>query len=136
MILRTMMRVVPALCLVLGFNVGSAHAEANLTGYWSGTNTASQVPGKTANVTFFLRQQRDGTVIGGYVASTGVYGTGTGKFSGNTGTMSWINTSPYCVGEYSNTYTIAADGSLSWTYNGKDCLGDETGSGTAKPVVQ
>lgn len=103
-----------------------------VAGYYQGVNTASQLPGAKVPVALVLNQAGP-VVTGGYVAASGVYGTGTGTFSGDQGTMTWTNTTPGCPGTYTNTYKLSGE-TLSWTYTGKDCLGAETGSGTAVRV--
>lgn len=101
-------------------------------GYWQGYNTASQVPGQRIPTAFVLNQSGS-QVTGGYVTATGVYGTAQGSFSGNTGTLTWTNTTPQCPGNYTNNYTLSGD-IIYWTYTGKDCLGNESGSGWAQRV--
>lgn len=100
-----------------------------VAGYWQGTNTASQLPGRKIPVAFVLNQSGS-SVTGGYVAASGVYGDGSGSFSGTQGTMTWTNSTPSCPGTYTNSYALVGN-VLSWTYKGDDCLGPETGSGQA-----
>ncbi len=138
------MRKITASVLGLGFVLVAASAGAAaepkalplgsgpVAGYYQGTNTASQLPGAKVPVALVINQAGTG-VTGGYVAASGVYGTGTGTFSGNQGTMTWTNSTPSCPGTYTNTYKLSG-ATLSWTYTGKDCLGAETGSGTAVRV--
>jgi hypothetical protein len=111
-------------------HVSGAGASAAV-GYWQGTNTASQLPGRVFPTTMVLNPGRN--VTGGFVTGSGVYGSGTGTFNGNTGTMTWTNATPQCPGTYTNTYQVSGD-TISWTYSGQDCLGPETGTGQATRV--
>jgi hypothetical protein len=119
-------------------SVGYAAQPASLfgsgraAGYWQGSNTASQVPGRRFPTSFVLNQSGN-AVTGGFVTASGVYGTGTGTVSGSTATIVWTNTSPQCPGTYRNSYRITGS-TMTWTYSGRDCLGDESGSGQATRV--
>ena len=138
------MRKVVACTLVVGFGLGAVGVGAAVetkslpvgaglvAGYYRGINTASQLPGAKVPVSLVINQKGP-AVTGGYVAASGVYGTGAGSFSGAQGTMTWTNSTPSCPGTYTNSYTLVGT-TLSWTYTGQDCLGPETGSGTAVRV--
>jgi hypothetical protein len=105
--------------------IGSGSAA----GYWQGYNTASQIPGRRFPTSLVLNQSGN-AITGGFVTASGVYGNGTGTITGSSATITWTNTTPQCPGTYRNSYHIVGN-VMSWTYNGHDCLGSESGSGRA-----
>lgn len=111
-----------------------AHAQGlNVSGVWQGVNYTSQVPGPHKVV---LTLNQAGTaVVGAFWVDTGVSGTGQGQITGpNSMTMSWTNTTPQCPGSYQNSYQVTGS-SMTWTFTGQDCLGQEQGKGNAKRTV-
>lgn len=100
-----------------------------ISGYWQGTYTASQIPHQSFPITLVFHQSGR-IVTGGFVTSTGVYGSGTGSVSGSSVTITWRNSTPQCPGRYQGTYRISGN-TMTWSYTGRDCLGVERGSGSA-----
>jgi hypothetical protein len=103
--------------------------SGSMSGYWTGTYNASQVPNQNFAVSLVFHQSGS-SVTGGFVTASGVYGRGSGRVTGSTAIVSWINTTPQCPGRYQATYQISGN-TLTWTYRGRDCLGTESGSGSA-----
>lgn len=96
-------------------------------GPYAGTYTFNGTEARMA----LLFAQAGTTIQGSYYTSSGVYGIGEGSISSdNVATIYWINTSPNCPGGYQGTYTFG-DGTVTWTYTGNDCGGDEEGTGQA-----
>ena len=132
------MRTLPSLRAALasaGFLfVAAATAQAqSAAGVWQGVYYTSQSPG-AHKVTLSISQS--GPLIYGFFwAAPGVYGTGTGQITGiNTIEIFWTNTPPNCTGNYQNQYTISGN-RLTWTFTGLDCLGRETGYGSARRTM-
>lgn len=113
--------------LVVLVSAASVSAQTSVSGVWEGTNYASKVSGP-AKVILILGQ--DGSAVqGAYSASTGVFGFGQGTVSGSTMTIQWTNRSQ-CKGTYTTNYQLSGN-SMTWTFTGQDCLGDEQGYGNA-----
>ena len=125
-----MLKLVGALVVALAAFTAVAQ-EIDVGGTYVGTYTASKAPGEH-DITIVFRQ--DGiNITSHYHTSTGVDGIGWGVISGNVAKMKYQNTTPSCPGTYSGIYTFS-ESSVTWTYSGQDCLGDEKGEGNADKV--
>jgi hypothetical protein len=104
------------------------------SGNYTGTYTASQLPGQTLKIGILFKQLTQHTMIASYATSSGVAGGCNGTVSGNIATMICRNSTPNCPGTYRDRYTFT-DTTVTWVYSGKDCLGNETGTGTATKLA-
>lgn len=101
----------------------------NVAGTWIGMNYTSKVKNPSKVIVNF--SQENTKISGNYWAATGVAGLGKGLVTGtNTFRVEWVNITTNCPGTYSNEYIVEAN-KLTWTFKGKDCLGEETGHGSA-----
>lgn len=129
MLSKPLRRVAAALMFIA---VASPALADNVSGVYVGTYTASKLPGETLHIVLTFYQA--GTSLRGhYTTSSGVAGDGWGVLSNSTAQMAWQNTTRSCPGTYQGTYHFA-EPTVTWTYSGKDCLGDEKGKGQAKQV--
>ena len=119
------------LALILAIVAPPAFAQ-DVSGVYVGTYTATQVPGEIQIVLVF--RQSGTTLDGQYHTASGVDGVGHGILSNGTANMDWTNTTQSCPGTSPGTtqgpYTFANQ-AVTWTYSGKDCVGDESGAGKA-----
>lgn len=125
---RTIYTALLAVCLTSPFGAGAT--AQGYTGNYKGTYTASQLPGQTLNIGIFFRQLNQNVMMASYVTSSGVAGICNGLVKGNVATMTCSNTTPSCKGTYRDRYVFSGNG-VTWVYTGRDCLGVETGKGTA-----
>ncbi len=105
-----------------------------IDGAYEGTNTTSNAPGEhRISLTFRLHAWGiDAT----FRNSLGGHGRGTGTIAGgNIGTLSLHSSVETCPGSYTATFKFL-EGSVSWTYSGKDCTGAVQGRGTATKTKQ
>ena len=115
-------------CLISLF--GSGAFAQGYTGNYNGTYTASQLPGQTLRIGIYFKQLNQNTMTAQYATSSGVFGTCNGFVNGNVATMTCTNATPTCPGTYRDRYTFSGN-NVTWTYAGRDCLGNETGNGSA-----
>ena len=127
------------------FTVQSSQAgvcsTTKLCGNWRGNYSYQHT--KKPSVYFTLMQassskKSPNTILGTYWSSNGVAGTGQGEVLPDSSSfkMTWMNTSPWCFGEYVGSYTYDVNEkkipiSLSWHYEGNDCAGYQKGEANA-----
>ena len=116
-----------AICAAL--LVSPAQAQG-YTGSYVGTYTASKLPGQQITIWLYFRQSHPTTMTGSYNTGSGVSGICQGPVSGNVANLICRNVTPSCPGTYRGRYTFSSTG-VTWTYSGRDCLGNETGAGAA-----
>ena len=127
------MRRLLCLALLAAGLVGLFASGASAQGYsgnYAGTYTASRLPGQTLKIGILFKQLNQHVMIASYTTSSGVAGTCNGIVNGNVATMTCRNSTPSCPGVYRDRYTFSGD-MVTWIYTGRDCLGTETGKGTA-----
>lgn len=119
--------------LLVGMGPEARAQGFNVSGVWQGVNYTSQLPGPHKVV--LSLNQSGSSVSGTFSVATGVYGTGQGQITGSkTMTMYWTNTTPSCPGNYQNSYVVSGN-TMTWTFTGQDCLGQEQGRGNAKRTM-
>lgn len=103
------------------------------SGNYVGTYTASKLPGQNLQIGLYFKQLQPTFMIGAYATGSGVAGNCSGIVRGNVATLTCSNSTPSCKGVYRGRYTFSSTG-VTWTYAGRDCLGDETGKGMAEKL--
>jgi len=106
----------------------ATQAQANFAGTWNGTYQSNMVPATDVTLIF---QQLGNTVTGTYLSKNGAQGvmSGTVNSSGQL-VANATQATPTCRGQFKMAATIS-NNTLKWSFNGKDCLGLENGTGTA-----
>jgi hypothetical protein len=82
------------------------------------------------NIGIYFKQLSANVMIASYATSSGVAGSCNGTVSSNVAIMTCRNSTASCPGTYRDRYVFSGN-VVTWTYSGRDCLGNETGKGTA-----
>lgn len=124
----------------------SSSENGNISGVWHGSYTSDKIPDPVPVVMLFQQlttQEFEAsryargqaatpgeTVVGVYKSDNGAIGTMTGIILGETVTLEATQATPTCPGSFTMQGELVGD-HFEWHFQGKDCLGEENGDGSA-----
>jgi hypothetical protein len=87
---------------------GGAFAQG-YSGPYTGTYTASNLPGQVLNIGLYFKQLTQNTMIAQYGTGSGVAGTCGGTVHGNVAVLTCRNATPSCPGTYRGRYVFSGE---------------------------
>lgn len=105
----------------------AAAGVPDFTGTWVGRYSSNVVPPTDVTLIF---QQRGATVTGTYLAANGAQGVMYGIAALQQTPLQAEQKTPTCLGAFAMPSQVQGN-TMTWKFIGKDCLGDENGTGSA-----